>query len=225
MTEIRISIGPSRPPHNPYWLRNILIAIGAGILLTCMCLCAFAVFRPSRTATPTAKPGAATIVVPIPSEFASTQSPPTDAEVPNASANIPGLSPVDVTRNLEDRQFDCGDFNKVNDYYNWTCTYTTDQFTAQVDFTGLTVDTVDWISATVAQLSEVSDEVAAPILGFVATMPYEGAEPETARAWVETTLPTLTGEVGEAATNTIGGVPYKLYGPPTARTLELGELP
>lgn len=55
------------------------------------------------------------------------------------------------------------------------------------------------------------------------SMPYDGADPEAARAWVTDTLPTLQG-AGDVRTATFGGVEYQLYGIPTARALEIGTL-
>ena len=58
----------------------------------------------------------------------------------------------------------------------------------------------------------------------MATMPYDGAVQEEARNWVETTLPSLTGQ-GDVRENVFAGVKYSLSGIPTAFTLEMGDLP
>lgn len=73
------------------------------------------------------------------------------------------------------------------------------------------------------QFGDPDDDLAASVLGFLATVPYDGAEPERARAWVEETLPTIKA-AGDVRTATFGGVPFRLYGPPTARILEIGTL-
>ena len=52
---------------------------------------------------------------------------------------------------------------------------------------------------------------------------YDGADPQNARNWVGVTLPTITksGDVREA---TFGGVKFLLYGIPSARFLEFGDV-
>jgi hypothetical protein len=84
---------------------------------------------------------------------------------------------------------------------------------------------VDFIEASVLQYENPDTESASSILGLVAAIPYDGAVPDEARAWVESTIPVLSGEPGGAQENIFGGVQYVLYGPPTALTLEMGELP
>jgi hypothetical protein len=59
----------------------------------------------------------------------------------------------------------------------------------------------------------------------MASMPYDGATPEEARAWVESTILSLEGTSGDPQQNVFGGVKYVLYGQPKALTLEMGELP
>lgn len=93
----------------------------------------------------------------------------------------------------------------------------------QVDVYGRSLTSVDLIEATILQFDTPDDSLSAEFLGFVSTMPYDGADPEAARAWVTNTLPTLQG-AGDVRTATFGGVEYQLYGIPTARTLEIGTL-
>ena len=83
---------------------------------------------------------------------------------------------------------------------------------------------VDYIDTTVLQFANPDNKIAAPLLGFMATMPYDNATPEEARAWVESTISLLTGELGDAREMVFGGVKYTLFGSPTALTLEMGEL-
>ena len=65
---------------------------------------------------------------------------------------------------------------------------------------------------------------AASFLGFMATSPYDGALQQEARDWVKSTLPTLKGQ-GDVREKVFAGVNYRLYGLPTAITLEMGDLP
>ena len=73
------------------------------------------------------------------------------------------------------------------------------------------------------QFGTPDNELAADFLGFMATMPYDGADPQSARNWVEGTLPTITtsGDVRDA---TFGGIKFLLYGIPSARFLEFGDV-
>ena len=84
---------------------------------------------------------------------------------------------------------------------------------------------VDFIDTTVLQFTTPSNEIAATLMGFVATMPYENAKPEDARTWVENTIPTLSGEPGGGKEMVFAGVKYLLYGSPTALTLQIGDYP
>jgi hypothetical protein len=62
-----------------------------------------------------------------------------------------------------------------------------------------------------------SDTIAANALGFLATLPYQGSEPERARAWV-------VANISRAATLTIGGAKLTLSGNPRARVLQISSL-
>ena len=108
--------------------------------------------------------------------------------------------------------------------YVWRCQSATDWAAVEVIFYARTLTTVDFIDASAMQFDEPNDGLAAEFLGYVATMPFDNAEPEAARAWVVETLPTLqgTGDVREA---TFGGVPFTLFGIPTARVIEFGVMP
>ena len=81
---------------------------------------------------------------------------------------------------------------------------------------------VDFIETTVLQFVDPKTELASPLLGFMATMPYTGSQPEEARAWVENGLQNY--QEGSEVSTTIAGVHYLLYGAPSAMILEMGEL-
>jgi hypothetical protein len=83
---------------------------------------------------------------------------------------------------------------------------------------------VDLIESVILQFANPDTELAATFLGFMATMPYDGSVQQEARNWVETILPTLTGQ-GDVREKVFAGVNYRLYGIPTAITLEMGDLP
>jgi cytoskeletal protein RodZ len=188
--------------------------------------------QPTKTPIPTTAPLAPTTTnTPIPTNTPSTprttNTPvptPTPAAATNAAGILPGLQPADVKVNLQNRQFTCTSAEKGQLYYTWVCKRETSQIQLNVQFYARTLLTVDYISAVVLQFGEADDGVAASFLGFMATMPYTGAEPDNARSWVEKTLPSVK-QNGDVRTATFGGVKYELFGLPTARNLQMGTLP
>ena len=81
------------------------------------------------------------------------------------------------------------------------------------------MDTIDATAIT------ADADTASEFLGFVSTMPYDGSDPVSARTWVEDSLTKLTGEAGNTQSTTLAGVPFLLYGPEAARTMEMGTVP
>jgi hypothetical protein len=148
----------------------------------------------------------------------------TSTKAPKVVALIPGLMPADVTLNLEQRGFTCTAVRKIV-YYERNCKREEGTYLFNVDIGGREPFIVDFIDTTVIQFSSPSNEIAAAIMGFVATMPYDDAKPLEARAWVENTIPNLTGEPGDVREMVFAGVTYKLFGPPTALTLQMGDIP
>jgi hypothetical protein len=132
--------------------------------------------------------------------------------------------PADVKVNLENKGFTCTNTEGPNQgYYVWTCNRDTAGVTLHVEFYARSLLTVDYIDANVLQFVEPQDDVAVSFLGFMATMPYDGAQPDKARAWVAQTLPTIT--QGEERTAEFGGVSFRLAGIPTARFMHMGDMP
>ncbi len=80
---------------------------------------------------------------------------------------------------------------------------------------------VDFIETSVLQAKEPDNNVAAPLLGFMAALPYDGATPEDAKAWVESTIPALSGQPDDAKETMFGGVKYVLSRP--AQGLSFGN--
>jgi hypothetical protein len=158
----------------------------------------------------------------IPTVAESTTPRPIQTE--KISGLLPGLIPADVTLNLEDRGFSCGSVEKNQLYYVRTCKRDASEFSFRVDIYGRELFSVDMIESVAVQFRITGVQLATPFLAFMATMPYDGALQQEARTWVETVLPTLKGE-GDVREKVFAGVTYRLYGPPTAITLEMGNLP
>lgn len=203
------------------------VSILAGVFLLLLSSCS----APPQV-TPTQ--GANSIVVstftaappdsPMPSEsLTSTIEPTPDSKV---TGQLPGLSPVNVTLSLEQQNFTCTQVKKGVAYYERTCLKglpSTVLF--QVVISGRESFIVDFIEIVVRQNGNPDNKVATELLSSVATLPYDGASPEDARQWVENTIPTLSAKPDDAQEAVFGGVKFVLSGPPTALTLEMGELP
>lgn len=186
---------------------------------------------PSRTPQPTSNDSATstvfaqTIAAQVTSAASALTAQPAQATAPSAPAPalIPGLHPHDVTVNLEQRGFTCSSADQGALYFTWTCNWQEGQADATVLIYGRTLQTVDLVDSTVMQSGSPTEDIPLQILGFIATLPFDNADPANARAWVENEFPKLRG-IGDAHETQFGGVKFRLYGIPTARTLELGDL-
>ena len=139
------------------------------------------------------------------------------SETPAASvrkASIPGLTAVDVTGNLKNIGFQCTGITAtaVQGSFNWTCKRSSADGALQHDvlITGGGPTQIALVNATIFQFgATASDAVAAQFLGYIATTPYEGAQPARAKAWAEANV---TGGV-----TTISGVKFELVRAETSR--------
>ena len=212
------------------------LAVGCAALITLFCVCSIpvAIFSPS-TPTPevtktsvSESPTIPAIETVIPTETSVPIIAPPNTREPTATegatALLPGLMPADVTVNLEQRGFTCGSVEQGQLYYVRTCKEDTVDYSLRVDIYGREAFSIDLIESAVLQFVNPDNEFAASFLGFMATMPYDGAIQQEARDWVETTLPTLKGQ-GDVREIVFAGVNFRLYGIPTAITLEMGDLP
>jgi hypothetical protein len=198
----------------------------AGMLLLILTSCGVPRATPTQAAnsvvisTFTAAPSTST----LPSEILTS----TVESTPNSKVvgQLPGLSAVNVTLNLEGQEFTCTAVKKVGSHYERTCLKgLRSESLFQVVIFGREPFVVDFIETSVLQAKEPDNNIAAPLLGFMATLPYDGAIPEDSKAWVESTIPTLSGQSDDAKETMFGGVKYVLSGPPKALVLEMGELP
>ncbi len=138
-----------------------------------------------------------------------TPEPPPEPEEPV----IPGLAPVDVYGNLEDRGYACGGPELVVGESFWRCEGSDLSAEYVVEIWGPDGSSVRLVEATAISMD--GSPVGVSLLGFVATVPYKGSNPEEAQLWVEENMD------AERASTKIGGVSYSLAGPPAARILEI----
>jgi hypothetical protein len=169
--------------------------------------------RPTFTARPTQTP--ANTDIPQPS-FTPT---------PTLSPGLPGLTMADVTNRLQtEKKFQCQSAGEDSFKTLWMCDYQ-EGITRwyHVDLYSTSSASVYYLQAAVFQ-SEPDDTAAAAILAYLAALPYTGSNPASASSWVSQNLPALSGSQDLRQT-TIGIVPFKLYGSPNGRYLEMGTQP
>jgi hypothetical protein len=134
-----------------------------------------------------------------------------------ASRNIPGLTPQDVYLNLENKGFKCSEPELMgpDNEVRWTCEKKEANSEYLVEIDSSDANSVRLVEAWVVSSDPArADALAQDFLGYVATVPYEGAQPEEAKAWVEQ-------NVGSKASAEFGGVSYTLGGKADRRFLKL----
>ena len=137
-----------------------------------------------------------------------------------APSNIPGLTPQDVYLSLENRGFTCSEpeLMEPEDEVRWTCERQEAKGRYLVEITSKDANSVRLLKAWVISHERArADALAGDFLGYIARVPYEGAQPEEAKAWVEQ-------NVGSKASAEFGGVSYTLGGKAGRRFLELEKL-
>lgn len=154
-----------------------------------------------------------------------------ESESPPEAASVPGLMPADIKINLEDTWgldfdgpeklidlwLDHGEAVDPDTGAMLVCDIYENAAGLDVAWVEFTVDA----SGVAGQTSvELITALASGFLGYCATLPYEGADPEAAKAWVEDNAAKAIGE-GNLLTNDIGGARFLFYGMPYIRVLEV----
>jgi hypothetical protein len=129
---------------------------------------------------------------------------------------IPGLAAADMTLNLKDRGYTCPGMKiGVTGGASWDCTLRQGATEYYASASGRSPTAIEYASMEVTQFgANPSDGTAASALGYFATLPYRGSEPQRAREWVEQNI-SRGGEIK------IGNAWFILSGPPRARTLSI----
>lgn len=104
-------------------------------------------------------------------------------------ASIPGLTAADLKINLEDQGLQCdGPLDAGDGVMGYVCSNSSPSYYFEVSWFGLSPSDVRTIEGGVVWSGFGSgDPVFDDLLGYLATVPYEGATPTEARAWVRTT--------------------------------------
>jgi hypothetical protein len=135
-------------------------------------------------------------------------------------SNIPGLTPQDVYLNLENKGFKCSEPELMGpeDDVRWTCERHEAKGEYMVEINSKDANSVRLLKAWVISHEPArTDALAGDFLGYVARVPYEGAQPDEAKEWVEQS-------VGRKASAEFGGVFYTLGTKAGRRFLELQKL-
>ena len=127
---------------------------------------------------------------------------------------IPGLTATDVTVNLEERGFECDGPDDGPVYMTWTCRLGHELGEYMVTTYGHSSTELVLIEADAVTYAGNPTALARPVLGFVATLPYEGSFPQAARRWVEQRL-------GKKGRRYFGSVLYEVSGNERSRFLEM----
>lgn len=128
---------------------------------------------------------------------------------------IPGMESGILRTGLERRGLSCVGPQQFEQWVTWECSGTEDAARYVLVMRGLNASRILSVDATVLQ-SGPDDAVTAEFLGYVATIPYEGARPEEARAWVQSQV-----GASESARKAFGAAMYALSGPPESRSLTI----
>lgn len=132
-----------------------------------------------------------------------------------AAPAIPGLAAVDLHGNLTPKGFELTK-NLGGVQSEWKCQLVDGLLNYVAEAFGPSASKITSVKATVYGVSASGiDQDAAEFLGFVASLPYDGADPAKARAWV-------AANVGRSAETVIGGVTFQTFAnSPNARMLRI----
>ena len=123
-----------------------------------------------------------------------------------ADAVLPGLTSGGLTTALEQRDLRCDGPRPERTIASWRCT----DGRHHIEFLG-SPSRIAYLTAT----ADASSATGRNFLAFMATTPYDGAEPDRARAWAEQHVRR------DFAETEIGGVLVRVSGPAALRSLSL----
>lgn len=168
--------------------------------------------EPSRSPTVTASPTETRTATPSPS--------PTATPTPGLPQYIPGLAAADIKVELENKGFSCDGPNSGGGYMGWFCRKQEAGRLVELISETLGTDTSHIIQTEMTVLQygpDVDEGIYADILGWFATLPYDGANQAGARQWVMDNI----SNGGEIRETTIGSATFILFGKDRNRTLQI----
>lgn len=127
---------------------------------------------------------------------------------------IPGIQAVDVHGNLTDKGFKLEKIMGDGDTL-WVCTLSEGKIQFRAEAYGKGPTAITSVRATVIDTSGTINTSATEFLSYLASLPYEGAEPDKAKKWVAENISSTSSTV-------IGGVKFDLNAKgPAARILNI----
>lgn len=121
------------------------------------------------------------------------------------ASHLAGLHASDLTKAARERGLACQDPMKQGAQTHWVCEARTPLTSYLFEFYGKVPGRIEYIRLVIGQSGPPKHENTGPWLGYLASLRYEGAEPDTARTWLEEHL-TSGGQT------TIGTAKWKLSG-------------
>jgi hypothetical protein len=131
-----------------------------------------------------------------------------------APDHLVGLHASDLTKGFRERGLTCKDAVLEKDFWHYVCESSTPLVQYRGEFYARVPGRVEYIRVLVAQSGGAKVEVAAPLLAFLANQPYDGADPDKARAWVEKAI-------GAPGRTEIGIAKFKMSGDLTRLVFEV----
>jgi len=121
------------------------------------------------------------------------------AQTPPAPDHLKALHASDLVKGFRDKGLACKAPQQERDTQHWICESQTPLNQNLAEFYGKVPGRIEYIRVVVTQSGAPKTELILPLLGYVAGLKYEGADPAAARAWIEKNLETggLT-EIGPA---------------------------
>jgi len=158
--------------------------------------------------------------------YTATKKRPTRTNTPEPESNVMhGVSTGYIQVMLEEVNFDCEVVyapTSTDPYYKWECTREDLTKSMILEMWSPSFEFISLIRTRIIQYGTPDDSVAINYLGFIATLPYDGSNPQQAKEWVENALPTLTGD-GDVQETIIGGIRFSLYGNEQNISMKIGE--
>jgi len=131
---------------------------------------------------------------------------------------ISGLTIPEISSHLADHGLECeGPYPRGETMSSWDCRppSAAGSLEREVAIVGQSPERIRTVTARLSDQNEMPpEEAAVDFLGFVATLPYEGADPGQARQWVEE-------NVASGGKLTIGTASFELYDEEKARVLRI----
>ncbi len=135
---------------------------------------------------------------------------------------IPGANRIDVTKNLEDRDFTCEVETDSDGLKTWYCEDDAANHNYVVEIYGKSSSEILSVVATASNFSIAdTNELVDDFLGYIASLPYDNAQRSEARQWVKDSLSKVNEDGDEDISKVFSNVKYTVSGESRLRMLEI----